>query len=228
MKETDTGDSDTTLLKKRLWRRCFPLNLEKFLRTPFLQNTSGRLLLHRETKIAFRLKALFFLKNIFCLYFSPIAKLWPRKKVIFKVFVFWKYSKTLTFKSSHQRCSMKKVFLEISQNSQENTCARASFLIKLQAYNFIKKETLTQVFSCEFCKIFKNTYFTEHLWTTASKVFSLSKNINTLILFIVSWKNQFAQDISMLILAVLPSLVCLIGLPKCDLHKYVNSFKARS
>ena len=31
-----------------------------------------------------------------------------------------------------QRCSVKKVFLEISQNSQENTCARASFLIKLQ------------------------------------------------------------------------------------------------
>ena len=28
------------------------------------------------------------------------------------------------FRSSHQRCSIKKVFLEISQNSQENTCAR--------------------------------------------------------------------------------------------------------
>ena len=28
---------------------------------------------------------------------------------------------------------MKKVFLEILQNSQENTCARVSFLIKLQA-----------------------------------------------------------------------------------------------
>ena len=27
----------------------------------------------------------------------------------------------------------KKVFLEISQNSQKNTCARVSFLIKLQA-----------------------------------------------------------------------------------------------
>ena len=26
-----------------------------------------------------------------------------------------------------QRCSVKKVFLEISQNSQENTCAKASF-----------------------------------------------------------------------------------------------------
>ena len=30
-------------------------------------------------------------------------------------------------------CSVKKVFLEISQNSQENTCARVSFLIKLQS-----------------------------------------------------------------------------------------------
>ena len=34
--------------------------------------------------------------------------------------------------------------------------------------NFIKKETLAQGFSCEFCKIFKNTFFTEHLWMTAS------------------------------------------------------------
>ena len=28
-------------------------------------------------------------------------------------------------------CSVEKVLLEISQNSQENTCARFSFLIKL-------------------------------------------------------------------------------------------------
>ena len=32
-----------------------------------------------------------------------------------------------------QRCSVKKAFLEISQNSQENTCAKVSFLINLQA-----------------------------------------------------------------------------------------------
>ena len=40
-----------------------------------------------------------------------------------------------------QRCSLKKWFLEISQNSEENTYARVSFLIKLQvkANNFIKK-----------------------------------------------------------------------------------------
>ena len=37
-----------------------------------------------------------------------------------------------------QRCSVKKVFLEISQNSQENICARVSFL--------------------KICKISKNTF----------------------------------------------------------------------
>ena len=41
-------------------------------------------------------------------------------------------------------------------------------VIKLQACNFIKKETPTQVFPCEFCEILKNTIFTEHLRETAS------------------------------------------------------------
>ena len=41
-------------------------------------------------------------------------------------------------------------------------------LIKLQALNFIKRETLAQVFSCELCEISKNTFFTENLWKTAS------------------------------------------------------------
>ena len=58
-----------------------------------------------------------------------------------------------------QRCSVKKVFLEISLNSQENICARVCFLIKFQACNFIKKETLSQVFTCEFSEIFKSTFF---------------------------------------------------------------------
>ena len=73
-------------------------------------------------------------------------------------------------RSSHRRCFVRKVFLEILENSQENTCARVSFLIKLQASacNFIKKETLAQLFCCESCKIYKDTFFTEHLRTTAS------------------------------------------------------------
>ena len=34
------------------------------------------------------------------------------------------------FTTSHRRCSIKKAFLEMSQNSQKNTCARVSFLIR--------------------------------------------------------------------------------------------------
>ena len=58
---------------------------------------------HKETKKACNIyfKSIIFVKNIFYFYFSPIAKLWPRKKVIFKVFVFSKYSiqdlKIITF-----------------------------------------------------------------------------------------------------------------------------------
>ena len=65
----------------------------------------------------------------------------------------------LPTKAVVQICSVNKVFLEISQNSQESTCVRVSFLINLQAEacNFIKKETLGQVFSCEFYEISKNT-----------------------------------------------------------------------
>ena len=32
-----------------------------------------------------------------------------------------------------------------------------------------KKETQAQVFFCEFCKISMNTFFTEHVWVTASQ-----------------------------------------------------------
>ena len=39
------GLRPATLLKKRHWHRCFPVNFMKFLRKPLLQNTSGRLLL---------------------------------------------------------------------------------------------------------------------------------------------------------------------------------------
>ena len=72
------------------------------------------------------------------------------------------------FRSSHRRCSMKKVLLTISQNSQNNTCDRVSFLIKLQvlACNIIKKETVSQAFSCDFCKIFENAFFTDYLGST--------------------------------------------------------------
>ena len=37
-----------TLLKKRFSHRCFPMNFAKFLRTPFLHNTSRRLFLNKR------------------------------------------------------------------------------------------------------------------------------------------------------------------------------------
>ena len=50
------------------------------------------------------------------------------------------------------------MFLDISQNSQENTCVRVFFLIKLQACNFIKKRPWHRCFPVNFAK-FKRTHF---------------------------------------------------------------------
>ena len=66
------------------------------------------------------------------------------------------------FRSSHRRCSVKKVFLRFLRNSLEITCVRVSFSIKF------KKETLAHIFSCEFCETFKGTFLTEHVRATAS------------------------------------------------------------
>ena len=42
--------------------------------------------------------------------------------------------------------------------------------LEMFSCNFIKKEALANVFSCEFCEISKNTFFTDCLWTTASSL----------------------------------------------------------
>ena len=87
-----------------------------------------------------------------------------------------------------KRCSVKKVFLKISQNPQENTWSRVSESpdLKLQAsaWNFISKKTLVQVFSCEFCEIFKNVlFYRTHLvaasdfWKTATATQQSVKSI---------------------------------------------------
>ena len=48
---------------------------------------------------------------------------------------------TLTYlELATQRCFVKKVFLKISQNCQENSCARVSLLIKLQASCLVFKQ----------------------------------------------------------------------------------------
>ena len=69
---------------------------------------------------------------------------------VWEIIIFFMESNTILDNFNREafirRCSVKKMFLEISQNSQENTCARASFLIKLHAlgkfYKFSKSDVI--------------------------------------------------------------------------------------
>ena len=63
-------------------------------------------------------------------------------------------------RSSHPWCSMEKGVL---RNFIKFTGKHLR-----QRPATIKRESLAQVFSYEFCEISKNTFFTERLWTTAS------------------------------------------------------------
>ena len=91
-------------------------------------------------------------------------------------------------RSSHPEVFCKKVISEISQNSQQNTFDRVSFLIKWEAcarVSFLKlqasglqpyeKETLALVFSCEFCKISKNTFYYRTPTVAASGIATLKR-----------------------------------------------------
>ena len=66
------------LKKRRLWHKCFPVNFAKFLRIPFLQNTSGGLrgllnLLHNFdlswflSLVSFRHEKIIIITDLFCL-----------------------------------------------------------------------------------------------------------------------------------------------------------------
>ena len=74
-----------TLLKEKLWRKCFPVNSANLLRTPLLQSTSSRLLLKKKEKT----KIFSFMK---CkVYFSCFKQKQPKEvfyksKIIFTIF----------------------------------------------------------------------------------------------------------------------------------------------
>ena len=58
-----------------------------------------------------------------------------------------------------RRCSVKKVFLEISQNSQEKVCAGESFL----PATLLKKSLWHRRFPVNFAESLRTLFFTEHL-----------------------------------------------------------------
>ena len=72
----------------------------------------------------------------------------------------------IIFRSSHRRCSVKEVFLEISQNSQEKYLCQSLFLNKvagLRPAALLKKSFWHRCFPVNFAKFLRTPFFTEHL-----------------------------------------------------------------
>ena len=74
------------------------------------------------------------------------------------------------YRSSHRRFSIEKGVLKNFTKFTGKHLYPSLFFKKVGGLRptTLLKKTLAQVFSCEFCEIFNNTFFTRHLWTTAS------------------------------------------------------------
>ena len=84
----------------------------------------------------------------------------------------------LIFRSSHQRCSVRKgVRRNFVIFTGKHLC-QSLFFDKVA--NFIEIETLAQIFSCEFCEISKNTFFHRTPLGAASPNFNTRKLGNLL------------------------------------------------
>ena len=166
--------SGLQLYKKRPWHRCFPVNFAKFLRTPSLQNTCGQLLLNLPLRCWFSetavhwcflvlekfaiLVSLFLIIKLQTLFYrtSTVAAAANTFLQLNMVFTndsrtgFWSgllWKQELNLRNSHWSGSVKKVFLENLQISQENTCVEV-FLIELQTFRpvfLFKRDSNTDV-----------------------------------------------------------------------------------
>ena len=78
----------------------------------------------------------------------------------------WLLLTRASFRSSHLELFYQKgVPRNFAKLTGKHLCqSLLSVKLQAQACNFIKKETLAQVFSCEFCESFQNTFFMKHLW----------------------------------------------------------------
>ena len=105
------------------------------------------------------------------------------KKPLFMLFNVEPFEKSVgidkydAIRSSPRRCSVKKGVLKNFAKIHRKAPVPESLFYKVaglkpKACSFIKKETLAQVFSCEFCETSQNTFSTEHFQTTAPVQFS--------------------------------------------------------
>ena len=75
--------------------------------------------------------------------------------------------KAHTTKAIARRCSVKKVFSEISQNLQENTCSR------VRPATLLKKRLWRRWFPVNFAKFLRTSFLTEHLrWLLLSLMYN--------------------------------------------------------
>ena len=89
-------------------------------------------------------------------------------------------------RSSHRRCSIKKLLLKILQNWEENTCVRVRH---------------DKVFSCQFYKIFENTFFNRTLPGNCFWWISLIvKNVNFVTLIFLNSQLYHASPVVMTII----------------------------
>ena len=121
---------------------------------------------------------------------------------------------------SQRMCSIKKLFLKISQYSQKNTCVGISFLIKvagLMHASLLKKRLWHRRFPVNFT-VFKNTFFIEHLfwlpvimyefryciqwkrWTFEYKTYFIKLKIDKILCYCSSKKPIFIKIVVAIVL----------------------------
>ena len=125
-----------------------------------MKTETVEIVLRQTIAAIFRLKEFPVQNNTYlfiCKYFNNYVE---RSRNVCTINLLRKDSEVYLAEAVARRCSVKKVFWKILQNSQENTYTRVSFLKKLQprVCNFIKKEALVQMFSSEYCKIFETPF----------------------------------------------------------------------
>ena len=88
----------------------------------------------------------------------------------FRSGILWKYA--LKLRSSHWNCSVRIGVLKYFANFTGKYLCSSLFLTESSGLQLFKKVSPIQVFSCGICENFKNSYFEENLWTTASETCS--------------------------------------------------------
>ena len=142
----------------------------------------------------------------------------------------------IMWEAAVQRCFVKKVFLEISQSSQENTYSRVSFLIPLQASlstplktkesiwskerpkALLKKRLWHRCFPVNFVKLLRTPFYIEHLWCLLLKMWVFYVRVFSGQIS-VGWKSIFfSLDFLNVVLIVWSWCVKLNGCVKRTFH----------